>query len=1105
MGLRATASAGHSPRNGGPPGERDFVSRAEHEAAVQAVVVALTGRFETLLRQLAQDAERRNHATDDDRMGHAGTTLRAPHDACDKSGPATDAAATAAGSPSHVPPAATAIDRGLAAALEAGASELPTPYRRHGSSGGSRRRSPPGSAGKTPVAVRGAGADSAATTTQRAGLESPPLAAWSDTNPASPPRVAESATAPVATAAPDATTQASNVAAVPTVAAAAPPRKARRARDATSDNSRRSAPAKNDSPNQRPAAVAVPDASVSMSDSTMASTPAADGGGAARRRRSFTTSTPGSRSRSANATPNPETPPPPKSGLGSPMEPPSGKVDDALSATRALVEERERTQRRALRLQEIRTQISRLDAAIARVTAQRDAAVTARQQGHRAAVLSEQSSPVDATSAAPASVAVPVAKPTFAPDGDTAMRSTDGFDGDAPPPSRRSRRASAVAIEVPGAADAGDSASGHTPAESLGIPAAPAATTASPATGFPMPGASASLSALLPVATDASPSSTLLVLPHGASSERAVSPALARLEAAAGKPQKKSGGGVNRGGRTSATTSPARTRGGGGGHGSGAAGSPGGGGRRGQADPAGGGPAERAAALARTLVRDATRIVVRLRMRCQNTAALHACIKDTEDAAKATTLEPLSQTVASGFSLAAVPDAVATSPLLDGLGATAPDTAALLAGLASPTHDSDAATGAGRTAARKASASGNDGGGPGTFRRSGSFTALPMSPTRLADGGGGGGALARQASMKGFTVTGDNKLKAGQKASLLMFVPTLLVPPRLHAMMDALVDTCKRLVEAEVRLVKRQALYQVVTANKPEDQAARTQALTHIVATGSVDDEPLADASRRRSDAPPDGTPQKDRGQQEAPSIFSAGRIAALRKALTKDPTQVRQDQTQLLQQRLFRDAKDVGVQNSIEDELLVYQHGRIAALVAKEAALRATYRAVSVSMANVLTFYEGLEVELTCQRCWNVVSDPQIVGPCGLTFCFNCRRAFDEAAGGVDPYAMQPHESHADGGPRGAKKDCACTTHDGFVPNDLVTGVALRWSALENAVTDLEYAVKSVGYSLAPCAVQRSGMESFLHETAGELRTARQRLAKIAAAAEREGRRDRR
>jgi hypothetical protein len=124
------------------------------------------------------------------------------------------------------------------------------------------------------------------------------------------------------------------------------------------------------------------------------------------------------------------------------------------------------------------------------------------------------------------------------------------------------------------------------------------------------------------------------------------------------------------------------------------------------------------------------------------------------------------------------------------------------------------------------------------------------------------------------------------------------------------------------------------------------------------------------------------------------------------------------------------------------------------------------------VSYSDNLEVEITCQRCWKLLSDPQIATPCGDTVCNACLLPGDEGAASE------------------VSLPCGCTVHEGVVPSDVVTGAVDRWAELDRVTTDLEYAIKTLGVRLLPCFAKRSDTGSVVATTATSVRESRIRLA---------------
>jgi hypothetical protein len=174
----------------------------------------------------------------------------------------------------------------------------------------------------------------------------------------------------------------------------------------------------------------------------------------------------------------------------------------------------------------------------------------------------------------------------------------------------------------------------------------------------------------------------------------------------------------------------------------------------------------------------------------------------------------------------------------------------------------------------------------------------------------------------------------------------------------------------------------------------------------------------------------------------------------------------------LGANSRDIGVQNTIEDELLVYRHSRAAALLAKERAVTGAFRSLQTAMANIVAYTENLEVDISCHRCWKVLSDPHVIAPCGITVCAACLVDTDDGMA-------------ADG----TTLECGCTEHEGAVPNDTVTGAVEKWADLDRVATDLEYAVKNLGYKVQPCYESRSGTKGIVADGEPKVKDSKTRL----------------
>jgi hypothetical protein len=119
-----------------------------------------------------------------------------------------------------------------------------------------------------------------------------------------------------------------------------------------------------------------------------------------------------------------------------------------------------------------------------------------------------------------------------------------------------------------------------------------------------------------------------------------------------------------------------------------------------------------------------------------------------------------------------------------------------------------------------------------------------------------------------------------------------------------------------------------------------------------------------------------------------------------------------------------------------------------QENAVLAVYRQMRTVTAHLRTFVDGMEVELSCPRCLNVVRQPQVLSPCGLTVCRSCLREDDDQRSGTLLAAG------GDGHRVGGRQDCGCPFHEGAAPNRAAEALALRWADLRAAVDQLEGSV---------------------------------------------------
>jgi hypothetical protein len=119
---------------------------------------------------------------------------------------------------------------------------------------------------------------------------------------------------------------------------------------------------------------------------------------------------------------------------------------------------------------------------------------------------------------------------------------------------------------------------------------------------------------------------------------------------------------------------------------------------------------------------------------------------------------------------------------------------------------------------------------------------------------------------------------------------------------------------------------------------------------------------------------------------------------------------------------RDVAIQNTLSDEQYFERQTRASILFAKEEKVREALHQVQVALANVNFFFESTEVDLTCQRCWGIFKNPQIIATCGLSYCKGCIIPSDE------------------GGTEGVRLPCGCLSHEGFLPNSQLETVLQKW-----------------------------------------------------------------
>lgn len=148
---------------------------------------------------------------------------------------------------------------------------------------------------------------------------------------------------------------------------------------------------------------------------------------------------------------------------------------------------------------------------------------------------------------------------------------------------------------------------------------------------------------------------------------------------------------------------------------------------------------------------------------------------------------------------------------------------------------------------------------------------------------------------------------------------------------------------------------------------------------------------------------------------------------------------------------RDVGVQNCIEDERTVRCFEMLDHLRAEELSSIETIRRICNTAANLTLLVESIEADITCPRCLQVIRQPQIIAPCGITVCRCCVVAQDD----------QRLDEIDAGFTYKARVECGCQVHEGTAVNRALDTVLAMWPDLKQSASRLNQALNETTNAL--------------------------------------------